>query len=272
MGPPNQWRAMDSVAAMGLRRPPADIPDVRMLRLSPPGVRHAPGSRPRPTHAEAAREPFLIGTSNGRPGLGEFALVITLAFAYPLTGVVRHSEGTEFTNAGMLGLVVFELLALASILVILRARGWSLALATPMTFRGTATGVALLIGAYVLYVAAYLLLPIVPGWDPSTAPDMTVHVSLVPLLLVVLVNPVFEEVLVVGYVLTALERFGPRIAIATSGLIRLSYHLYQGPIALPSILPMGILFASFFWWKRRLWPLIVAHGLADLIGLLAYRG
>jgi membrane protease YdiL (CAAX protease family) len=214
----------------------------------------------------------LIGTSNGKSGLGEFALIATLAFAFPLTGVVRHSEGTEFTNGGLLGLVVFELLALAATLVILRARGWSLALAPPMTFRGTATGVALWIAAYALYVAMYSLLAIVPGWDLTAASDVTVHVSVVPLLLVVFVNPVFEEVLVVGYVLTALERFGPRIAIAMSVLIRLSYHLYQGPIALSSILPMGVLFASFFWWRRRLWPLVVAHGLADLIALLAHNG
>jgi len=214
----------------------------------------------------------LIGTSNGRRTLGEFVLIATLAFAYPLAGVVRHPDGTEFTNGGLLGLVVFELLALAAILVILRARGWSLALRSPMTFRGTATGVALWIGAYVFYVAMYLLLSIVPGWDLTAASDLTVHASVVPLLLVVFVNPVFEEVLVVGYVLTALERFGPRIAIATSVLIRLSYHLYQGALALSSILPMGVLFACFFWRKRRLWPLIVAHGLADLLGLLAYSG
>jgi len=152
-------------------------------------------------------------------------LVAALAFGYPLAGLFRSSGGVVFTNEGLMRLVVFELLALAAILLLLRMRGWRLVFASPMSARGALVGVGLFVIAYASYVALYSVLMIVPGPDLTTAPELTVHVSLLPALLLVVVNPVFEEVLVVGYVLTALERFGPRIAIAASVVIRVSYHL-----------------------------------------------
>ena len=55
-----------------------------------------------------------------------------------------------------------------------------------------------------------------------------------------IVNGFYEEVLVVGYVFLALaSRYGFNTALTTSTAIRLLYHLYQGPVALIAIIPMG---------------------------------
>ena len=84
----------------------------------------------------------------------------------------------------------------------------------------------------------------------------------------IVVNSFFEETIVSGYVITALSPQGAGLAITASTLLRFLYHLYQGPLAAISILPLGLLFGAVFWRWRNLWPLIVAHTIANLIAFL----
>jgi membrane protease YdiL (CAAX protease family) len=52
-----------------------------------------------------------------------------------------------------------------------------------------------------------------------------------------------------------------------STVVRLLYHLYQGPIGVLIIVPMGLLYGYVYARTRQLWPLMFAHVLIDLIGL-----
>jgi membrane protease YdiL (CAAX protease family) len=85
-------------------------------------------------------------------------------------------------------------------------------------------------------------------------------------------NAVLEEVIVVGYLLTRLQRFGWRIpaVIATSALLRGSYHLYQGFGPFVGNAIMGVIFAE--WYRRggRLLPLIIAHTVLDVVSFVGY--
>jgi membrane protease YdiL (CAAX protease family) len=85
-------------------------------------------------------------------------------------------------------------------------------------------------------------------------------------------NSVLEEVVVVGYLLTRLRQFGwsAVAAVATSALLRGSYHLYQGFGAFVGNAVMGVVFALFFLRTRRLAPLIVAHALLDVVSFVGY--
>jgi membrane protease YdiL (CAAX protease family) len=84
-----------------------------------------------------------------------------------------------------------------------------------------------------------------------------------------IVNPFFEETIVVGYIVQSLERKNDSIfVISISAITRMGYHLYQGPIAFVAILPLGMLFAFTYWKWRSLWPLILAHGLLDFLALV----
>ena len=78
--------------------------------------------------------------------------------------------------------------------------------------------------------------------------------------LVSVVNGIFEELFVAGYIITALrEARGMWIAINVSTVVRLLYHLYQGPLGVLTIVPMGLLYGYVYARTRQLWPLIVAH-------------
>ena len=89
-------------------------------------------------------------------------------------------------------------------------------------------------------------------------------------LLFSVVNGIYEETFVVGYVVACLARQSTRVVIISSALIRFSYHVYQGPEAVLFILPMGLVFAYLYVKYRRLWPLVLCHIILDIV-LLTLR-
>ncbi|GGM10768.1 CPBP family intramembrane glutamic endopeptidase [Nakamurella endophytica] len=85
-------------------------------------------------------------------------------------------------------------------------------------------------------------------------------------------NGLLEELLVVGYLLTRLEhlRVRPWVAILLAALLRGSYHLYQGYGGFVGNALMGLVFGYVFLRWRRIWPLVVAHSLIDIVVFVGY--
>ena len=85
-------------------------------------------------------------------------------------------------------------------------------------------------------------------------------------------NGIYEEVIVVGYLLSRLDKLGvkPGWAIAISATIRGSYHLYQGAGAFLGNATMGVLFAYLYRRWGRVTPLIIAHTLIDAVTFVGY--
>lgn len=99
------------------------------------------------------------------------------------------------------------------------------------------------------------------------------HWWTVPLLILGAVQAgLLEEIVVVGYLVSRLERLGWAVwgAVAASALLRGSYHLYQGWGGFAGNVAMGLLFASIFVRWRRTWPLVTAHALIDTLAGLGY--
>ncbi|MGI5146332.1 CPBP family intramembrane glutamic endopeptidase [Plantactinospora sp. CA-294935] len=105
---------------------------------------------------------------------------------------------------------------------------------------------------------------------PASLPDLWWTVPV--LVLSAAQNAILEEVVVVGYLMTRLRELGWRIGavIATSALLRGSYHLYQGFGAFVGNAVMGVVFALFFLRTRRVLPLVVAHTLLDVVAFVGY--
>ena len=85
-------------------------------------------------------------------------------------------------------------------------------------------------------------------------------------------NGIYEEVIVVGYLLTRLDklRIKPVPAVIISACIRGSYHLYQGLGGFLGNAAMGVIFATLFKRWRRVTPLIIAHTLMDTVAFVGY--
>jgi membrane protease YdiL (CAAX protease family) len=179
----------------------------------------------------------------------------------------------ELTDRNLYLTALIEALSLLAVAAYLRARGrsWEFLRVRP-TWLGTGVGLGLLIASWVaFYVGAWAL--VIGSGNPHIFGGFRmIHSGSLPAtLLMCLVNPFFEELIVVGCVVRALERHGASVAVAASAFFRLAYHLYQGPIATVSVLPVGLLLGAYYWRKRDLWPLIVAHIFMDLLPMLLNR-
>ena len=86
------------------------------------------------------------------------------------------------------------------------------------------------------------------------------------LLLAAVQNALLEETVVLGYLLTRFRQLGlsPPLAVLLAGLLRGSYHLYQGLGGFAGNLAMGVLFGWLYLRWRRITPMVVAHVLLDV--------
>jgi membrane protease YdiL (CAAX protease family) len=83
---------------------------------------------------------------------------------------------------------------------------------------------------------------------------------------------ILEEVLVLGYLLHRLDQMGwkPWHAIATSAVLRGSYHLYQGFGGFLGNAAMGVIFGYLYRRWGRITPMVIAHTLIDTVAFVGY--
>lgn len=92
------------------------------------------------------------------------------------------------------------------------------------------------------------------------------------LILSALRHAVVEEVIVVGYLLDRLGKFGWSVplAIFTTSMLRGSYHLYQGFGPFVGNAVMGVLFAWLYTKTKRVMPLVIAHALLNIVAFVGF--
>lgn len=85
-------------------------------------------------------------------------------------------------------------------------------------------------------------------------------------------NSLAEEVLVVGLLLTRMRQLGvsENAGLLTSAVLRGSYHLYQGLGGFVGNVVMGLIFGRIWQRTNRLWPLVIAHALLDIVAFVGY--
>ena len=82
-----------------------------------------------------------------------------------------------------------------------------------------------------------------------------------------LLNGLYEETFLLGYLIRGFSAAGASFALGLNVLVRLLYHLYQGPMGAVSVVIFGLVVGYYYWRTRVLWPAVFAHMLADVLGL-----
>lgn len=108
--------------------------------------------------------------------------------------------------------------------------------------------------------------------DLVLAPENLYAWSVAFLVLAAIQNALLEEVIAIGYLLTRLREAGWNAwaMILASAALRGTYHLYQGPGQALGNFLMGIVFGWWYVRTGRLWPLIVAHAVIDIVAFVGY--
>ena len=203
-------------------------------------------------------------------------IVISVAFGWPIVAsfvaVFSSSPQLAPSDGDLELLLIYELAILLALSIFLWMRAWTLqSLGLEAHARDVLVGLALAVAVHFMYQAAWQLASgIFPRLPIPRAATGSPGISLINFAVTCILNPLFEEIFVCGYVIVALkERRGQWTAINVSVAIQLIYHLYQGAVGVLSIVPAGLIFA--YWYARtgRLWPAIVAHGILNFFSLLA---
>jgi membrane protease YdiL (CAAX protease family) len=209
----------------------------------------------------------------------EFIVVVTWAFGLPIFSSIMSldvADGTPapvFNNAVLLATIIFEVVQLGFLSWFLRIRGWTLEkFGLAFSWRATVVGLVLFGVTWAIALGAQEAAQFVFDYDQqkllARMPKIDPELSMELVFMVSVVNGLFEELFVAGYIITSLtERRGTWVAINTSVAVRLLYHLSQGPIGIMTAVPMGLLYGYVYSRTRQLWPLVLAHMLMDLIPL-----
>lgn len=105
---------------------------------------------------------------------------------------------------------------------------------------------------------------------PSTLTDTWWRLPI--LLLSAAANAWAEEMVLVGYLISRLRQLGwsENTSLAVQALLRGAYHLYQGLGGFVGNIAMGLLFGRLWQRTQRLWVLIGAHMLIDVVAFVGY--
>jgi uncharacterized protein len=209
----------------------------------------------------------------------EICLVIVVAFgSYFLTSlnVLEHGvAGLSHPENGRWAIgIIQELTGLCLLGYVLMRRGIGFRqLGLRWSFRDVGMGLLLAAASYLIYTAGYSIIHAIHrGFFPSSASGVTfrdvfAHPTLLALPLFLL-NPFFEELIVRAYLMTEIQALtGSWVAATTiSVAVQTSYHLYYGWEGALSLAFQFVVFAMYYATTRRVTPVIVAHGLFDIMG------
>ena len=202
----------------------------------------------------------------------EALAVVVVCFGWFILGSVAavasgFPRGATFSDSSFIELIVMEFVFGALALVLLRARGYPLGRLLPSpSWQGCLAGIAVFLAATILW---FTVAQVFPASEYSRQPiaDMVSgpKISLPLVIAVSMINGLYEETFLVGYLVQGFRASGPAFAIGVSLLVRVMYHLYQGPIGTVSVLVFGIVVTLFYWRTGKLWPVVFAHTLADAV-------
>jgi membrane protease YdiL (CAAX protease family) len=213
------------------------------------------------------------------PAWAEFVIVVGGAFGYFIVSsiIIASSKDlfakTHHSSNSLFALSGIEVVIMAILLPFLWARGWTMArVGLRPAWTDFLYGIGLAVSAYAAYAVVWILFVVAaPDAARDAARISVVANGISPAAAVVtpLINALFEELFVAGYIITALkDKQGEWTAINVSVGVRLAYHLYQGAVGVIAIIPLGLIFGMWYARRGRLWPLVIAHAAIDLAGLL----
>jgi membrane protease YdiL (CAAX protease family) len=206
----------------------------------------------------------------------EFWLVLIAAFGLPMYNsfaiAFRHAAHADarlvISDRSQLGSSAIQLAVLGFVFWISRVRDWSIReLGVRPGWRLTIIGILLFPALVIILLSVGAgIIMLVPN-SVHHRPSVSIGLSFVGILATGIINPLFEEVLVCGYVIERLAKKGAGVAISFSAVVRFLCHVHLGVFSLGALV-MGFAFGYLFWRYRQLWPLIIAHSLVDFLALL----
>ena len=205
--------------------------------------------------------------------IAEVVLVLLLGFGifiYSSTRAIIQDSGISntqtYSSYDFVFICVYEIIILTIIGYFLKYRQWSIH-DFHLDFRFKLLGIALFLDLLRLILGfaltkTFITLNIV-NHEFITQNPISLQVNNLSIILIILINSIYKEVLLVGYFFKRFEKFHPALIILISFVVRASYHTYQGWMHLPMVLILALIFGIYYIRYKKLWPLILAHAIGN---------
>jgi membrane protease YdiL (CAAX protease family) len=149
------------------------------------------------------------------------------------------------------------------------------ALGLRWSIRDIGEGIAVTVASYLVYWAGDLIVYMagramhISDHGGLTAQQAFGRLSLIAVP-AFLLNPFFEELIVRAYLMTEVRDLtgSPMLALVLSAVVQTSYHLYYGWARALGLSFQFLAFSVYYAWRRRATPIIVAHEVSDIYGLI----
>ena len=258
----------------------------------------APGPVPMPPHAggppwppraplqpqpggggRPLRNPLPPAEPSRRALAIELFAVFVIAFALPFLSLFNSSASSAATSVppdvfafSVLASSALQWFPIGILFFLLRRRGgWSSIGLTPMDPVDFTAGVVLWLVSHVTVFVLAVFTQVFGTNNVEFLPKGLPTLELGALSLVIALTAGFvEEILVRGYAQTRLQqlRAPAFIVVVVPTALWAVLHLYQGVGPAVTIFGLGLVYALWFQWTRRLWPVVIAHTLFDLTTLV----
>ncbi|MBC3875547.1 CPBP family intramembrane glutamic endopeptidase [Undibacterium flavidum] len=216
----------------------------------------------------------MSAQSKTTPSFAEASILVAIAFGYFIIASIdavasNFPTSGSFSDSSLTNLMLIELILGGLAFLFLHFCGYSIRELLPKpSLKGCVHGmllcaVTLLAWSFIEPVFSYRSLE--P--EPIAIIASNARPSLMYLTALSVLNGLYEEFFLLGYLVRGFAAAGASIAIGLSVFIRLLYHLYQGPIGAISVVVVGVIFSLYYWRVRSLWPVAFAHILIDVIAL-----
>ncbi len=173
------------------------------------------------------------------------------------------------SDDSFISLIVVELVMGCIAIAVLKFREYPIeSLVPPREWRFLAYGALLyLVAAVISAIPDYAFGSLTTHAEVADRVFSGIKVSFLTIIGVSIVNGIYEEVFLLGYLQRTFTRSGAAVAIGMSVLVRALCHTYQGPSGVVGVCLFGLVLGIYYWKTRDLTSCIVAHMLADFVGL-----
>ena len=165
----------------------------------------------------------------------EIALIVAIFSGWfiiaSINAVMTGFPAPTLSDRDAIGLIVLECVAFAVAATVLYARGWRKNdFAFRVTWWLTLIGVILFLAVvFIDFTVLRAVGALLGGVDFVEEFGRSISLSLPLAALLSVINGAFEEFFLTRYLIEALAEHGVPIALGVSSLVRVMYHLYQGP-------------------------------------------
>jgi uncharacterized protein len=209
----------------------------------------------------------------------EAFIVLVGAFGLALLSTVAYLASDQpvaaITETELQSLLIYESATFLILGGFLYLRGWTFKrIGLIPKFMDPVIGIGLAVGVYVVFEALWWLASaahLQPSYLNGASSVVAGQFALPTVIAASVVNALFEEVFVCGYLISIAKEHGHlAVGVNASVAIRLAYHLYEGGAGVIMVIPVGLIFALWFSRTGRLWPVVIAHAAIDIAALTSF--